>query len=144
MTVNNTQIGGDHYKSQFQHWDFIVDNGIGYLEGCASKYVTRWKKKNGVQDVEKAIHYVQKLLERASVPGVGHNSKVLTFTGWAVQADITDFCTANDLGTLEESILQDLCGPWDVNALTRALWSLNTLLKQATLLHAGQTGTGDA
>ena len=62
------ELGGDHYRSEFQHWDLIEQNGIGYLEGCASKYVTRWRKKNGVQDLEKALHYVEKLQELHNPP----------------------------------------------------------------------------
>lgn len=61
--ANDLQIGGAHYRTDFQHWDLIAINGIGYLEGCATKYMTRWPKKNGRQDVEKARHYVLKALE---------------------------------------------------------------------------------
>lgn len=63
--ANATQIGGNHYAQggDVQHWDFITVNGIGYLEGCATKYVARWRKKGGIEDLKKARHYVQKLRE---------------------------------------------------------------------------------
>jgi hypothetical protein len=63
-SANETQVGGDHYKKQsIEPWDFIVANDIGFLEGNAIKYLTRWKSKNGLQDLEKARHYVDKLIE---------------------------------------------------------------------------------
>ena len=62
--ANANQIGGDHYaKRTIQPWDYIIANNIGFLEGNAIKYLTRWKEKGGVQDIEKAQHYIEKLLE---------------------------------------------------------------------------------
>jgi len=63
MSANDHQIGGDHYKSSLQHWDWAINIRLGYLESAATKYVTRWRGKNGVQDVEKAIHYLIKAKE---------------------------------------------------------------------------------
>ncbi len=61
--ANETQVAGDHYKSEYQHWDFVHDIGLNYLEAQVVKYVTRWRSKNGVQDLEKALHFVAKLQE---------------------------------------------------------------------------------
>lgn len=58
--VNEKQVGGEHYKSHYQHWDFITDTGAHYLLGCATKYLTRHRKKNGKEDLEKSIHYLEK------------------------------------------------------------------------------------
>jgi hypothetical protein len=64
MNANDKQVGGAHYKGRaVQPWDFIVANELGYLAGNVVKYVTRYKDKNGVQDLEKAAHYLQKLIE---------------------------------------------------------------------------------
>lgn len=64
--VNSVQVGGDHYKKNpIQPWDYIVSNDLGYLEGNIVKYVSRWKDKGGRQDLEKARHYLDKLLEVA-------------------------------------------------------------------------------
>lgn len=58
------QEGGDHYKDMaIQPVEFIHANGIGYFEGNVIKYVTRWRKKNGLADLEKAKHYVELLIE---------------------------------------------------------------------------------
>ena len=62
---NAMQIGGTHYsKSDYQQWDFTAKHGLGGLEMCIIKYVCRWRDKgNGVMDLAKAIHYVDKLLD---------------------------------------------------------------------------------
>ena len=65
MTANDKQIAGDHYK-QFkgaEPWDVITAWGLGYLDGTALKYIARWKHKNGIEDLEKAIHFLQKCVE---------------------------------------------------------------------------------
>ena len=64
-TANDTQIGGTHYK-QFkgmEPWDVITGWDLGYLDGTALKYIARWKHKNGVQDLQKAVHFLQKAIE---------------------------------------------------------------------------------
>lgn len=44
--------------------DYIVGNNIGYVEGCVIKYVPRWKAKGGVEDLKKARHFLDILIER--------------------------------------------------------------------------------
>jgi hypothetical protein len=62
--ANEEQVGGDHYKNKaIQPWDYIASNNLGYLEGCVIKYVSRYKEKGGIQDLQKAAHYLQKLME---------------------------------------------------------------------------------
>ena len=62
--ANDKQIAGTHYKAlAIQPWDYIAGNGIGYLEGCAIKYLSRWRDKGGVDDLRKAQHYIEKLIE---------------------------------------------------------------------------------
>ena len=64
MSANDIQIGGNHYKELvIQPWDYIHKNGIGYLEGCAIKYLSRWREKGGVGDLLKAQHFIDKLIE---------------------------------------------------------------------------------
>lgn len=70
MRANEMQVGGGHYMGrEIQHWDVVDRNGIGYLEGVATKYVCRYKEKNGLQDLRKAEHYVVKLLEEITENG---------------------------------------------------------------------------
>lgn len=61
----DVQVGGRHYKDMaIQPIEFIMANGLGFCEGNAVKYVTRWKSKNGIEDLKKAIHYLQMLIEQ--------------------------------------------------------------------------------
>ena len=60
------QIGGDHYKNAaIQPVEYILKNGLGFLEGCVVKRVTRYDQPTGKrrQDLEKAIHELQLLIE---------------------------------------------------------------------------------
>lgn len=62
--ANATQIGGDHYKGKaVQPWDFIAANELDYFQGNIIKYVTRWRDKSGIQDLRKALHYLEKYIE---------------------------------------------------------------------------------
>lgn len=58
------QVGGVHYKEMaIQPVEYIHANGIGYFEGNVIKYVSRWRAKGGVADLEKARHYIDLLLD---------------------------------------------------------------------------------
>ena len=60
----DTQIGGSHYKDMvIQPIEFIVKNKIPFLEGNVIKYVVRWSIKNGLEDLKKARHYIDLLIE---------------------------------------------------------------------------------
>lgn len=59
------QVGGRHYKDfVIQPIEYILTNDIPFLEANVIKYVSRWKDKNGVEDLEKAKHYIEILIER--------------------------------------------------------------------------------
>ena len=63
-TALSTQVGGGHYKSlAIQPVEYNTRNKLGFIEGCVVKYVTRHGSKNGRQDIEKAIHFLNLLLE---------------------------------------------------------------------------------
>lgn len=64
QAANTRQEGGNHYKTlAIQPWDYIIQNNLGFLEGNVIKYVTRWKEKEGLQDLQKARHFLDKLIE---------------------------------------------------------------------------------
>lgn len=64
MSANDHQHGGNHYiKRSIQPWDAIVDWGLGFLDGNAVKYLARWRDKGGIEDLRKARHYIDKLIE---------------------------------------------------------------------------------
>lgn len=68
MKANLKQVGGDHYKKGGEeHWDRQWRlYGRGYFVGCVTKYVERYHEKNGVQDLQKAVHFLEKLIELES------------------------------------------------------------------------------
>ena len=57
--------GGKHYQQgKIQAWDYIIDQGMGYLEGNVVKYLTRYRHKGTpAEDLQKAKHYLEKLIE---------------------------------------------------------------------------------
>ncbi len=64
MSANDNQCGGTHYRDKpIQPWDYITANNIGYLEGNIIKYVSRWRDTGGIEDLMKAQHYLEKLIE---------------------------------------------------------------------------------
>lgn len=63
MKANDKQVAGEHYQGDIQPWDAIIAWELGFLDGCAVKYLARWRKKGGVQDIMKAIHFLEKLVE---------------------------------------------------------------------------------
>jgi hypothetical protein len=65
----DVQIGGGHYKSYaIQPVEFIHKNKIPYIEGCAIKYLCRWREKGGIEDLRKVKHYVDLLIEMEQQP----------------------------------------------------------------------------
>ena len=66
MKNNKIQVGGNHYRDmKIQPVEYITQNGLSYLEGNVVKYVSRWRKKGGIEDLRKAKHYVEMLIEEA-------------------------------------------------------------------------------
>ena len=70
------QVGGSHYRNYaIQPIEYIVANGLSFLAGNVVKYVTRYKDKNGLEDINKAIHYLEliKEFEYLAKDGVSSN-----------------------------------------------------------------------
>jgi hypothetical protein len=66
LGANERQVGGDHYRKHGgeQHWDRQWRlHGPGYFIGCITKYVERYREKNGLEDLRKAQHFLEKLIE---------------------------------------------------------------------------------
>tara|TARA_R110000824_G_scaffold27706_1_gene93839 strand:+ start:331 stop:543 length:213 start_codon:yes stop_codon:yes gene_type:complete len=70
MKALDRQVAGDHYKGlAIQPVEYCHRNGLGYCESSAIKYLTRWKNKNGIADLEKAKHFIELLIEFAEADG---------------------------------------------------------------------------
>ena len=62
--MNERQVGGSHYqKLDPAPWDVIVAWNLDYLAGTALKYIARWEDKGGIEDLRKAIHFLEKKIE---------------------------------------------------------------------------------
>lgn len=67
-SADDKQVGGDHYINceGDQHWTVMAKCGADYFAGCITKYVHRFPNKNGLQDLQKAMHFIDKCLETGS------------------------------------------------------------------------------
>jgi len=103
MSANDTQVGGSHYRSGFQHWDLAHELDLGYFEGQITKYITRHRFKNGEVDARKALHFARKLRELAVLEDRRPRHKYATI------GRMTDFATDNKLNGKELLILVSVC-----------------------------------
>lgn len=71
--ADNKQVGGSHYHIPISPLEIIEANNLYFFEGSVLKYLLRYRKKNGVQDLQKAIHYLEKMIE---IHDVNHSSHV--------------------------------------------------------------------
>ncbi len=96
VNPNTMQVGGTHYQAEYQVWDFTEKHGLGHLEACIIKYICRWRSKgNGPADLEKAIHYVDKLIDL-------HKTKGRVPKGCASVFDLQYFSNMQELDQTEE------------------------------------------
>jgi hypothetical protein len=122
--LNSRQVGGTHYQAAIQHWDFVELNGLGYLEGVATKYITRSRRKNNTkEDLQKALHYVEKLREMfwEGQKKPPRNKKVV---------GVADFCAANSMDSKEEAIIRHIALWKDASDLNTAMSLIQELLKR--------------
>jgi hypothetical protein len=123
--VNDNQVGGTHYKTAIQHWDFVAQYGLGYFEGQVTKYVTRWRKKGGVQDLRKAKHFLDKLNELAA--HAGYVAQTSAQVRQPPEFTVAEYCLANQLGPTESKVVE-LMAEWARTSDTSALLGASLLL----------------
>lgn len=63
MNPTEKQIGGEHYKKAIQPVEYIHANNLNFFEGNVIKYITRHREKGGKLDLQKAIHYIEMLMQ---------------------------------------------------------------------------------
>jgi hypothetical protein len=122
--ANERQVAGDHYRAGLQHWDLMAHNHVDYFSAQITKYITRWKKKNGVQDVEKSIHYHEKLTELLQ-------DHVLELPQPREIKFLDAFKVTNDLGDVEYTIFFLLLSYTTMDELYRVGVLLQHLLQMA-------------
>lgn len=59
----NSPTNPAYYRHGIECWDYINSNNLDYMQGNIVKYVTRFRKKNGVEDLKKAKAYLEKLIQ---------------------------------------------------------------------------------
>ncbi len=107
MTALDIQIGGDHYKHLgVQPVEFWHANLMGGSEGACIKYVTRWRAKAGVRDLEKARHFLQLILEDQEYVELYRRQRQAfpLFPGMGMRAQT--YIIANGLGKAEAGVVQ--------------------------------------
>lgn len=108
MSANDKQFGGDHYKKPGaeEHWDFAYRHNYNPFEYSSTKYVLRCWKKNGVEDLKKAKHHLEKLIE---VTGSKIGDKLTCIQ------DMVRFSTPYDIDPTQRNILNMIhVGLWGV------------------------------
>lgn len=126
-TANQTQVGGTHYQNPFPHWDLAHELDLGYFEGQISKYITRHRFKNGLEDAQKALHFCNKLIELARDEGRMPRHKTTTF------ARMTQYAEANKLLPLEYSCVMTVCNWQNVNTLHTLTERIERLIQECYL-----------
>ena len=95
-SADDRQVGGNHYKNGgYDHWNLALVVPYSYLEVCSTKYLARWRKKGSpITDLQKSLHYLQKLIE---------DGKPLSrnLTPPELRTEVARFGTANGLGDME-------------------------------------------
>lgn len=90
-----TQIGGTHYKNLvMQPIEFIIKAKLSFIQGNIVKYITRYKNKNGKQDIEKCIHYAKLAIELNS-SGPEYRMLNIAYT----------YCKVNNLSQAQTNII---------------------------------------
>lgn len=98
--VNLKQVGGNHYRTKYQHWDLMIKYDVPYMESQITRYVTRARKKNGLEDMEKGIHYLEKVLSLPVYAPI-YAKRPKAIPTW----DIEDFCKSNYLNPTETTLI---------------------------------------
>ncbi len=125
MSANDRQVGGSHYESEYQHWDFCADAfGDTHFKNAISKYIARWRKKGGLLDLEKASHYLEKMRELRENHGLALSTPLDPSAPGR-------FCILNNLPTLEALVILEVSFAISEYGLASARRALNKLHQQA-------------
>jgi len=128
MSANDTQCDGNHYLSvTYQTWDFITNNKRPYIDGLAVRYVSRNRKKNGVNDLKKAIHCIEKMIELFKNGIVNPDNDGTCF-------DVTEFGKANDLTCNEAEAIELIMNYVDEDDLRKAIRIISDMINNAKVV----------
>ena len=101
MKTVESQVGGSHYKVMaLQPIELIIALRCSFIQGCIIKYISRYKNKNGAQDIKKCIHYAQLAIELGDKGLCKTTKDVDTYTA------VSNFCSANNFNLLQKLIIE--------------------------------------
>ena len=130
MRANEQQVGGSHYKVSYEHWDLALKLRMPYHEGQTTKYVTRWRKKNGLQDLKKALHFLNKLEEHSSDNPHTLPKRIQQELPY-IRAQVAEMARANGLNDIERAYIERLCVWTELEELAAARELLFLLMDEA-------------
>ncbi len=102
MSANDQQVP-NYYLCAYMHWDICLAIPLCYFAGNSTKYVTRWRKKNGIADLRKALTYLNKLEDTVTS---GPTRKLFYKE---IVREVNAFSDANKLSDLEREYIWALC-----------------------------------
>lgn len=90
------QVGGDHYKNRaMQPIELITKTRCTFIQGCIWKYITRYKEKNGKEDIQKCIHYAQLAIQLKDNGQLGYRKLDI----------VREYCKVNNLSKEQEAVI---------------------------------------
>ena len=90
------QVGGSHYKSfHIQPYEFISKNDLSFFQGNVIKYVCRYLNKNGIEDLNKIIHYCE--LEKKKLKDMEKKKVIVPHTEWIIPKEYPDLRSADEI-----------------------------------------------
>lgn len=138
-TADSKQIAGDHYKTASQHWNMLLALGYGpeYYVGQATKYLTRWRKKNGLRDLLKGQHFIEKMIEVVGDHGdewlpYGHVHDVELLKGIVndhLKSHLNHFFDSNDVDNTSRAVCISVMFAHRVETLHDAVSACDELAK---------------
>lgn len=117
-----------HYKSEYLHWDLAIKVPLTYLEGNTTKYVSRWRKKGGGQDLQKAMHYLDKMIETNDI-----RSWRRYLAPHQIEDEVLMFAEANSLMQSEREYIMAICLSSTTEDLRRARVLLEIIIDNAII-----------
>lgn len=139
--ANDRQVAGTHYKGgDYQHWDFVAELGLNYFVGQFTKYLSRWRSKNGTEDLLKAQHYLEKFIEIAHEDGTRLSMKyggreLMGSAGSSTvarDAVLAKFCDRYSLDSLERLMVALVCTTTHIDSLRAVNTALSDRIAQMT------------
>lgn len=131
MSANDQKV--PHYDSEYQHWDYALNVGMGCLEYAATKYLSRYQKKGQpVVDLEKVLHYTIKLRENATL--VLTYAKCTRPNKMFIREETNRFCSINRIPSHANNAILGLAiweTPSELNTVIATICALIKIVKDS-------------